>query len=191
MYFAKLTSRDVDPEQFVNRSEEVEGLEKAVGGYLDVTDARLGRAFRVTGAKGSGKTIFARHVLRRLKARHGGNTLFLEVDCRRCPDSRAVFAVIAQKIIEELSSLKRAKAAIKDELFATAQVLSTITGFTSVELKVVHEHVTQYKAAAELSGQASFYTSLKSTFNISVERSKKQYDGLTGSVQFNEYKLCS
>src|SRR5262249_46473340 len=50
--------------------------------------------------------------------------------------------------------------------------------------------VTQYKAAAELSGQASFYTTLKSTFNISVERSKKQYEGLTGSVQIDEYQLC-
>jgi AAA ATPase domain len=190
MYFAKLDSRDVDPELFVNRSDEVEGLEKGIAGYLDVTDARLGRAFRVTGGKGSGKTIFARHALRRLKARYGGDTLFLDVDCRRCPDSRAVFYVIAQRIIDELFSLKRATVPIKDELTATAQVLGTITHFTSVELKVAHEHVTQYKAAAELSGQASFYSTLKTAFNISVERSKKQYEGLSGSVQFDEYRLC-
>lgn len=190
MYFAKLDSRDVDPELFVNRSAEVEGLEKSLAGYLDITDARLGRAFRVTGDKGSGKTIFARHVLQRLKAKYGRNTLFLDVDCRRCPDSRAVFGVIAQRVVEELFNLKRAAAPIKDELIATAQVLSTITHFTSVELKVAHEHVTQYKVAAELSGQASFYSTLKTTFNISVERSKKQYEGLTGSVNFDEYRLC-
>lgn len=190
MYFARLDSRDVDPELFVNRSAEVEGLEKALAGYLEAADVRVGRAIRVTGMKGSGKTIFARHVLRELKKKHGASTLFVEVDCRRCPDSRAVFAAIAMNVVKELFNLKRALAPIKDELIATAQVLSTITGFSTVELKVVHEHVTQYKAAAELSGQAAFYTTLKTAFNVSVERSKKHYEGLTGSVQFNEYKLC-
>lgn len=190
MYFTKLDSRDVDFNLFINRAPEVEWLERSVGGYLQAKDARIGRAFRVTGAKGSGKTIFARHVLGRLKKAHAGNTLFLEADCRKCPDSRAVFGVIAQKVVEELVSLQRSGAPIKDELLDTARVLSTITGFTSVELKVAHEHVTQYKAAAALSGEAAFYSTLKTSFNISVERQKKQYEGLTGSVQFDEYRLC-
>lgn len=34
MYFAKLDSRDVDTELFVNRSDDVDWLEKSLSGYL-------------------------------------------------------------------------------------------------------------------------------------------------------------
>lgn len=190
MYFARLDSGDVDPELFIDRSADVEWLERSLDGYLADSDGHAGRAFRVTGAKGSGKTIFAHHVLARVRERHHARTLFIEVDCRRCSDARTVFNVVAQKVVEGLAGLERRGAAIRRELLDTARVLNTITAFSSVELKVIHEHVTQFKAAAELAGQASFYSSLKSTFNISVERSRKQYEGLSGSVQFDEYRLC-
>ncbi len=191
MYFAKLSSRDVDPDLFVNRSVEVDSLEKSLEAYLDATDARFGRAFLVTGGKGSGKTIFARHVLRRLRAKYAAKTLFVEVDCRRCPGSREVFNSAAQAIVDELGKLKSAGAPIKDELIATAQLLNTITRFSDVELKEIHEHVIQFKAAVGLSSQVALLKNLNANFGISLDRSDKQIKSLVGSIRFDEYRLCA
>ncbi|MCC6558534.1 MAG: ATP-binding protein [Polyangiaceae bacterium] len=191
VYFSKLDSRDTDPALFNNRTPDVEWLKRNLEGYLGVTDARLGRAFRVTGGKGSGKTIFVRHVLRQLKKQHAGTTLFIEADCRRCPGSREVFGAVAACAVSELIKLKGAGAPIKQELIDAANLLNTITRFTDATLQVVHEHLMQYKAAADLSAEVSLLSNLKANFGISLERSEKQIKQLSGSIRFDEYRLCA
>jgi len=191
VYFSKLDSRDTEPALFINRTPDVEWLKRNLEGYLGVTDARLGRAFRVTGAKGSGKTIFVRNVLKQLKGQHGGRTLFIEVDCRRCPGSREVFGAVAACAVSELIRLKGASASIKQELIDAANLLNTITRFTDAELREVHEHLTQYKAASGLSAKVALLSSLQANFGISLERSDKQIKQLTGSIRFDEYRLCA
>ncbi len=190
MYFSKLDSRDVNPAHFVNRTPEVTWLTKNLEGYLDTGDARLGRAFRVTGTKGSGKTIFVRNVLKDLRQRYAKNTLFVEVDCRRGPGSREVFNKAAQGIVNELLALERAGAKIKPELIKAAQVLSTITRFSDVELKEVQEHLIQYKEAVGLSSRVALLSNLNANFGISLDRKEEQIKKLVGSIRLDEYRIC-
>jgi hypothetical protein len=190
MYFARLDSSDTDPDLFVDRTSDLGRLSSSVAGYLDVSKARIGRAFRVTGAKGSGKTIFVRNVLKKLRPKYAGSTLFLEVDCRRCPGSREVFGSVAQCSVNELIKLKSAGAAVKPELLATAQLLNAILRFTTVELKEAHEHVIQYKSALGLSAKTALLSNLEANFGISLERNEKQIKQLTGSILLDEYRLC-
>jgi len=191
MYFTKLDSRDTEPEIHVNRDADVTWLTSSLEGYLRAGDARLGRAFRVTGAKGSGKTIFVRSVLENLRRKHSANTIFLEVDCRRCPGSREVFGSIAHCAVMELKSLQRAGAKIEEPLIEAAQLLNVLTRFTDVELKQVHENLIQYKSAAQLGGKVSLLKTIEANFGISLERTEKQIKQLTGSIRLDEYRVCA
>lgn len=192
MYFTQLDTGDIDPRLFVNRSDDVEWLASGLNGYLKGTELLTGRAFRVTGQKGSGKTIFAKHVLARIKREHGTKGVFIEADCRRCPDSRAVFQLLAQRTVEELFALKDAGVkAVSEELLATARVAAVITQFTSVEVKQIHEHITQHKKAGSLAIGRSLIDFLKITFDVAVQREKKTYESMAGTITFSEYHLCT
>jgi hypothetical protein len=159
--------------------------------YLTERAIDRGRSFVVIGAKGSGKTIFARKVIESVRPKFLANTLFVEVDCRRQASSRAVFNVVAQSIVDELQKLSRAGVKIRPALLDAAKMLTAITRFTEVELKVAHEHTMQFKAAAGVSPKLGVLQKLEATFGVSLENVDKRVKTLTGKVTFDEAGLCA
>jgi hypothetical protein len=182
----------IDHRLLVNRQDDVEWLVDGLSSYLNDPEPHVdaGVAFCVTGEKGVGKTILTCAALRRLREKFSGDTLFLSVDCRRLRSAREVFDNVAQEVVKGLSELKDAMAKIPDELTASARILATITRFDDAELKVIHEHIEQFKVAVGLKGDRSLLKSLNLNFGISLERSSKTVKDLAGKVRFDADRLC-
>ena len=79
---------------------------------------------------------------------------------------------------------------VKDALVDTAKILVALTGFDDVELKGVHEHIEQFKSAIQLGGRQSFLKCLTASFSISLERSEKTVESMTGKVKFDVARLA-
>lgn len=180
----------VDPLLLVDRQDDADWLVDGLSTYLGDPEPHGAVSFCITGEKGVGKTILTRAALRRLRARFSDHTVFVDVDCRRLRSGREVFDAVAQAVVDGLSDLKEATAPISEELLATARVLATITRFDDVELKVIHEHLEQYKVALGLRGDRSLLRSLGYNFGISLERSVKTARDLTGRIRLEEHRLC-
>lgn len=190
MYFTRLDSRQTDPRLFVNRKDDVDALVSVLEGHLRAEDIGSSFAARVTGEKGSGKTIFIKHVMEKLRVENP-LALFLYVDCRLSGTSRRVFQRTAEEVVSGLGKLIRAGSPLRPELLAAAQVVNTLASFDDVEQKRVHENLTQYKAAAGLSVDAALLSYLKINLGVSLERSEKQIGQLTGTVRIDERRLAA
>ena len=182
---------DVDPLLLYNRDEDQRWLTDRLNRYLETerrTDNRL--ALCLIGEKGVGKSILTRRVLRDLRERFSGSTLFLHADCRRLRGRREVYAAVAQLVVDELLSLRSVGVTVPDALLANAQVLAALTNFTDARLSVVHEHLQQFRVATELKSGGHLLKYLDGNFGISLVRELKSIQNLTGSVQFDEHRLC-
>lgn len=191
MYFQRLDARDTDPALFVDRERDQQWLHAGLEAYLNERAPDRGRSFVVIGAKGSGKTIFARRVIASVRKKFLSNTLFIEVDCRRQASSRAVFNIVAQSIVDELQKLSHAGAKVRPALLDAAKMLTAVTRFTEVELKVAHEHTMQFKAAVSATPKLGVLQKLEATFGLSLENVEKRVKTLTGKVTFDEAGLCA
>lgn len=196
MFFQNFGHYETKPALFINREPDQRWLRENVEATLRKRDEIVGRSICVHGPKGSGKTAFARKVLHDLKAPRADRALFLEVDCRRKASARAVFNAVAQDLVEELLRLQAARVRVSDALVAAARALLALTRFSGgVELKVAHEHVTQFKltggADAGVTPKLQVPLKLNALFGISFERSDKEVKTLTGTVTFDEAGLCA
>lgn len=149
VYLSKFRPTDVRPELLVDRSEEAEWLEHSIQAYLGDRDPEQGQGFCVLGAKGVGKSILTRKVLDELKQFHAPTTLFVEVDCRGALRQRKVLKQIVEQVHAELYTFAQyGSTKVSKELVASAAVLKTLAGFDEVERRTVHEHLTEFRAAA-------------------------------------------
>ena len=180
---------DTNPELHVDREGDLAWLSGEVEARL--MDGSLeSAAWLVTGAKGSGKTIFVKRVLRALKAQHPQDTLFIEVDCRTQLRSRTVLRDVAQRTVGQLEELRRRGGKVSSELHDAAQALLAIARLDEAELRVVHENVAQYKASLGAEVKLAVKNTLNTVFGVSLERSVKDSKALSGSVKFTEQGLC-
>ncbi len=188
--FTRLDSRSTDPRLFINRSHDVDTLAEQLDAHLSVDDPSTSMAIRITGEKGSGKTIFLRHVIQKVQAAYP-TALYVNVDCRMSGTSRRVLQRIADATVAELDRLLKAGTGMRPALVDAARAVSALATFDDVELKKAHEHIIQFKAAAGLSVDAALLGQLKSQLGVSFERSDRQISQLTGSIRIDERKLGS
>lgn len=183
------------PRLLINREDELKWLRTRLLDYLRRTEdkAYTGRPLALIGEKGVGKTILAAAVLDSLKHEPniGKHTLFLRVDCRRARSGRDVLTEIAQGLVESLAVEQKldAKSPLAGLLDA-ARILRTLCNFVDAELKTVHEHLLQYKAALGLKGDRKLLGSLAVDFGISLERSEKHLTTLEGKLRFDDRRLA-
>ncbi len=189
MFFDRFDPSDNDPRHLVGRDRDRRWLRELLSRYLGLEGPPTGRAVCLSGEKGVGKSILTRSVLEELRADHSSRTLFLSVDCRSCHERRGVLSAVANAIVRELDSLRRATADVPGPLLANAQLLSTIARFDDCSLQVAHEQVRQYKVATELSGGRNLLGVLKLQFGLSLELTDKQVQSLSGAVRFDDQGL--
>jgi hypothetical protein len=190
MFLRHFDPSAVNPLLLVNRKQDFDWIVERLSTYLKDPGPHDGLGFCVTGEKGSGKTILTRAAIRKLRESFSDRTVFLDVNCRELRSAKAVFAAIALATVESLNDLRKASARVPNELFASAQILVTITGFDDTELKVVHEHIQQFKVAMGLQGKRALLEALNVSFGISLERSEKTAKELIGKVRFDEHRVC-
>lgn len=183
VYLSKFRPTDVRPELLVDREDAAEWLEHSISAYLADRDPEQGQGFCVLGSKGVGKSILTRAVLQKLKEVHAATTLFVEVDCRGVLRQRKVLKQIVEQVHAELFKMNRyGSPGASRELLASAAVLKTLAGFDQVERKTVHEHLTEFKAAAGTSGKLLEF--IASEFQISLSRRKQ--DVVEGKVMLDD-----
>jgi len=184
---------DTSPRFLVNRTREQEWLARRLRTYLALNEevTYTGQCFAVLGEKGIGKTILVRAVLDSIKRNTPRETIFLLADCRRVRSRRDVLTEIAQEVVRRLAqSSAIAPSPQLDALLDSARVLRVLCNFDAdAELKVVHEHMLQFKAAAGLSGDRQFLSNLKLNFGVSVDLSERRVKELVGKVRFDEQRL--
>lgn len=190
MFFDRLDPSDNDPRHLVGRDRDQRWVREILGRYLRLSGEPTGRAICVTGEKGVGKSILTRKVLEDLRQEFSANTLFLTIDCRSCHERRGVLAAVANEVVRELDSLRKASAVVPDALLANAQLLRALARFDDVELKMAHEQTRQFKLAAELPGPQVLLKTLKLNFGLSMELTDKQARSLTGSVKFDDLGIA-
>ncbi|MEM9453002.1 MAG: hypothetical protein AAGF11_02400 [Myxococcota bacterium] len=173
VYLSKFRPTDVRPELLVDRDDAAEWLEHSISAYLADRDPEQGQGFCVLGSKGVGKSILTRAVLQKLKEVHAATTLFVEVDCRGALRQRKVLKQVVEQVHAELYKMNRyGSPGASRELLASAAVLKTLASFDQVERKTVHEHLTEFKAAAGADGKLLDF--IASEFQISLRRRKQE-----------------
>jgi hypothetical protein len=192
MFLRRFDPFAIDPLFLVNREADFDWLFGTLSTYLTDPDpsARGRLSFCILGEKGVGKTILTRAALHRARQAYSDRALFLEVDCRLHRSAKQVIDAIAKVAVTALYEMKATGTAISNELLATAQVLATITRFEDAELRVIHQHLEQFKAAVNLKGEQALLKALTLSFQISLERSSSTTKELTGKVRFDEPRLC-
>jgi Cdc6-like AAA superfamily ATPase len=189
MFFVRFDPHAVHPSLIVHRGRELDWFVGSLDQYLGLDGPPEGRVLCLTGQKGVGKSILTREAIRRLRESHSSNTLFVEINCQRCDGWRDVLRDVASATLKELNSLRDATAPVTPELLATAKILATLSGFTDVELKTVHEHLLQHSLAAGLRGKQKLLSFLELNFDISLQRSETSTKNITGTVRFDEDRL--
>ena len=189
MFLDYFEPASVNPRDLVSRDRDLLWLTELLSRYLRLEGEPTGRALCVAGAKGVGKSILTRAALEKLKADFSSNTLFLCVDCRSCHSRREVLSAIANEIVRELDSLRRATVEVPEPLIANAQLLTALARLDEVDLKVAHEHVMQYKLAGQLGTSRALLDVLMLKFGISVERTEKEVRSLSGVLRFDDLGL--
>jgi hypothetical protein len=192
MFLGRFDPSAIDPLFLVNRAEDLAWLTDAISMYLKdpSAKARGSLPFCILGEKGVGKTILTKAAVRKVRETFSDRAIFVEADCRHFPTARAVIDAIAKEVVAQLDELASGGVAVSDALMSTAQVLAEITRFEDVELKEVHQHLAQFKAATSLAGDHSLLRALKLDFKISLELSESTSRELTGKVRFDEMRLC-
>lgn len=192
MFLRRFDPFAIDPRFLVNRQPDLDWLAGAISDYLCDPDpaARRSLSFCILGEKGVGKTILTRAALFQSRQQFSDRAIFVEVDCRRFRTAKEAIDAIAKEVVAALDSLARTGTPVPNELMSTAQVLAAITRFDDAELKNVHQHLEQFKAAASLKGERSLLNALKLDFQISIDRSVITSRELSGKVRFDEMRLC-
>jgi len=193
MFLGRFDPSAIDPRLLFNRQEDLDWLVEAISDYLRDPDpsARGALSFCIVGEKGVGKTILTRAALLRLRQDFSDRAIFVEADCRYFHRAKDVIDVLARSVVLQLDEFRRLEPKrVPDELMATAQTLAAITRFEEAELKVVREHLEQFKAALNLKGEHSLLNQLKLDFQIEIERSSSTSREFSGKVRFDEMRLC-
>lgn len=188
MRLRRFRPSDVNPALHVDRDVELEWLLGALDDDLG-DDTSSGRTLCITGAKGVGKSIFTLKALQEMRTKHSGHALFIHTDCRRRNRLRSILADIADGAVRELSNLSSAHYPLPQGLLDNGHVLAEITRMTEADLKTVQEILSQYRGAIGLAGKRSLLSHLSLSFDISLERNKKDVETLTGKVRFDEWRL--
>lgn len=192
MFLRRFNPTTIDPLYLVNRATDLDWLGGAVSDYLRDADPRAHGPlpFCILGEKGVGKTIFTRAALRQAREQFSDRAIFVEVDCRDFRTAKAAIDAIAKNVVEALDDLRGTGTPVSSELMSTAQMLAAITRFDDAELKDVHQHLVQFRAATSLKGEQALLRVLKLDFQISIERSISTTSELSGKVRFDEMRLC-
>lgn len=193
MYIPFFNPSAVEPGLLHNRKNELAWLVDPISTYLRDADRDVRRSlsFCVTGEKGVGKTILTKAALQRVRRDFSGSAIFVEADCRLLHAAKDVIDSLARSVVYQLEEYRSAfPKEVPGELMATAMILNTLTRFDEIDLKEVHQHVVQFKAAASLKGDHVFLKALKLDFGIEVNRSSSVSRELTGKVRFDELRLC-
>jgi hypothetical protein len=193
MFLRRFDPFAIDHLFLVNRKADFDWLTGAISEYLRDPDpkARGPLSFCVLGDKGAGKTILTRAAMHQARVDFSDRAIFVEADCRRFRTAKGVIDVIAKNVVAALDELRRTGTPVSNELMSTAQVLAAITRFDEAEIKDVHQHVEQFKAATSLKGEQWLLRALKLDFQISIERSSSTSRELSGKVLFDEMRLCN
>lgn len=196
MYFGTFNAFEVDPGLFLNREAECEWLSQSVLAWLArSTDKEARQSWCVHGPKGSGKTIFARKVLRDIQSQapqHLTNTLFIEADCRRLNSSRAVYNAVATEIVMALGRLIDARVRVPEELMGLGQAILALTRLEgNVEAQVAREHLVRFEASFLGKLSSTIRLVLERTFGLKVEGSRKDTQTLKGTLRFDDAGLCN
>jgi hypothetical protein len=186
MFLQKFDPASVDPLLLVNRKKDLDWLGDRLDAYLRSPPPHAGINFVVIGDKGCGKTILTRAAVRRAREKFSDRVAFVDVNCRDLRTAKAAFGHVARQVVDALFGFRALGFEVKNELIASAQILVAITRFdTGVELKVVHEHIEQFKEAVGLEGKRSFLKSIGASYSISIERSKRTVESMTGKITFD------
>ncbi len=186
MFLEKFDPASVDPLLLVNRKDARTWLFERLDAYLKSVPPHVGTNFVVIGDKGCGKTILTRAAVRDVRESYSDRVVFIDVNCRDTRTAKAVFGRIALQLVEGLAALRELGHSVKGELIANAQILVALTRFDSdAELKIVHEHIEHYKEAVKLDGKRSFLKYLNASFSISLERSERTVETLSGKIRFD------
>lgn len=193
MFLQRFDPASIDPLLLFNRQSDFDWLVDAISDYLSDPDPRARRAlsFCIFGEKGVGKTILTRAALWRTRQKFSDRAIFVEADCRQFHSTRDVINVIAAGVVKQLDEFRRHEPkSVSNELLATAQVLAAITRFENAQLKVIHQHLAQFKVATSLKGEQSLLSAIKLDFQISLELTTSTSQQLSGEVRFDEINLC-
>ncbi len=193
MFLRRFEPSAIDPLFLVNRASDLEWLVGAISDYLVDPDtaARRSLTFCILGDKGVGKTILTRAALHQARVKFSDRAIFVEADCRDFRTAKEAIGAIARNVVAQLDDLRLTRtAAVSNELMSTAQALVAIARFEDVELKVVHQHLEQFKAATALKGKHSLLKLLTLDFQISQDLSISTSRELSGMVRFDEVGLC-
>jgi hypothetical protein len=190
MFLQKFDPASVDPLLLVDRKTDLAWLDERLTAYLKSPPPHLGANFVVIGDKGSGKTILTRAAVREARVKFSDRVAFVDVNCRDVRNAKAVFGRIALQIVDALHGFRSLGFDVKNELIANAQILAAMTRFDEVELKKVHEHIDQFKEAVKLEGNRSFLKYIGLSFSISLERSERTVEGMTGKITFDVPRLA-
>jgi Cdc6-like AAA superfamily ATPase len=193
MYIPFFKPDAIEPGLLYNRQTELAWLVDSISTYLKDgnRDARRSLSFCVSGEKGVGKTILTKAALQKVRNEYSDRAIFVEADCRNLHTAKDIIDTLAQSVVYQLEEYRSAfPDEIPSELMDTAQILNTLTRFDEIELKEVHQHVVQFKAAASLKGDHVFLKALKLDFGIEVTRSSSASKELIGKVRFDELRLC-
>lgn len=180
-FLTYLDPASVDPTDLVNRDRDVRWLRASLESFF--RDRARGRALAILGDRGIGKSIVMRRVIDSLREVHGGDTLFLVIDCRRYGDQRRVYHEIARLAVDQIGPTNRSA------LLDTARILETIAKFDEVERRVLSEHVTGFKAALTLKGEKNLLRLVGTIADVSVEQSKQRRETLEGKIFFDATRL--
>lgn len=176
-----LDPASTDPAEIVNRDAMLKWLRASIESFLRAPDRSRGRAMALLGDRGIGKSILARKVFQDLREIHGADTLFLVVDCRQCPNERAVYEAIAWEAIQAIGFRS------DRPLLDTARTLHVIASFDEVERTRLAELTKEYSHTLKLKGPKNLLALLG--VSSEVRSSYKQQETVMGKVKFTAASL--
>ncbi len=206
MFLSHFDPASIDPKYLVNRKEEFDWLVSGISDYMSEQarlreQRRLRReqthpqrgslSFCVSGARGIGKTILTRAALFRARQLFSDQAIFVEADCRAFHSAREILKELAHGVVDQLISFSEHEpTSVPLELIATARALATLTTFENAQLKTIHQHLINFKSAANLKGARSFLNVLSADFQISLQTSSESAQQLAGEITFDTTRLC-
>ena len=190
---------DISPDVMVDRDDDVAWLGDKFESYFDAIeqhtlDVTARRIVCVTGDKGIGKSILAAKVIQKLRGKYSASTLFVSVDCRSANGARGVIASIASGLLHEIAEFAPVAAAggkpFPSWIQELASVLSNVAHADDASRKIIQQQLIAKKATLKLGGQIML-RALKTEFDISLEREKRDIDALETTVKFDVERLLT
>jgi hypothetical protein len=197
MFLNHFDPSDISPDVLVDREDEVRSLQGDFESYFDAIERHeLNDAARriasLTGDKGIGKSIVAAKVVKELRKKYSGSTLFVSVDCRSTSGARGVLGRIASGLVGEIAEYAPIVAAggkpFPVWLLDLAAVLSNVAHAEAASRKTIHQQLTSRKATLKLGGQRML-GALKAEYDISLEREAREMSSLETTVNFDVDRL--